>query len=91
MPRNMSFMLTTEQIRKAMRDPASWVLRLRYKDNEGITTIRTVSPYRIDADSILVLCLAREECRRLKLSSCSEIELVSAADVLMPVAIEVVT
>ena len=77
-------------ILKALRDPDNWVIRLRYKASAGVTTIRTVSPYRIYDDSILVLCLAREECRLLKLDRCSDIELVPAADVLMPVAIEVV-
>ncbi len=79
------------QIVQALHDPDNWVIRLHYKDGNGVTTIRTVSPYRIDDDSMLVLCLAREECRRLKLSRCSQIALVPASDVLMPVEIEVVT
>lgn len=86
MPRNMSFMLTT-----ALNDPDHWVIRLQYTDGKGITTIRTISPYRIDGDSMLILCLGREEFRSLKLSRCKKIELVPACDVLMPVAIEVVS
>ena len=75
------------EIRTAMRDPNKWVVRLRYVDSKGIATIRVVSPIRLEGDSIMVLCLAREECRRLLLKRVSKVELVAASDVLMPVEI----
>jgi predicted DNA-binding transcriptional regulator YafY len=71
----------------AMRDPDTWVVRLRYKDSKGDVTIRVVSPVRIEGESVLALCLAREECRRFKLCNVSQVKLVRASDVLMPVQI----
>lgn len=73
----------------ALRDPDQWVVRLRYVDSKGVATIRVVSPIRIEGASFMVLCLAREECRRLILARVSDVELVKACDVLMPVAIVV--
>jgi predicted DNA-binding transcriptional regulator YafY len=73
----------------AMRDPDQWVVRLRYVDSKGVATIRVVSPIRLEGDSVMVLCLAREECRRLVLKRVSQVELVAACDVLMPVSITV--
>ena len=71
----------------AMRDPDRWVVRIRYTDSKGKVTIRVVSPICLIKDSILVLCLAREEPRRLKVNQISDVELVAASDVLMPVPI----
>lgn len=71
----------------ALRDPDRWVVRLRYVDSKGVTTVRVVSPIRLEGDSVMVLCLAREECRRLIMARISNVELVAACDVLMPVEI----
>lgn len=71
----------------AMRDPDNLVVRLQYQDSTGKTTIRVVSPIRLEGDSIMALCLAREQCRRLILSRISKVELIRACDVLMPVPI----
>jgi predicted DNA-binding transcriptional regulator YafY len=75
----------------AMRDPDQWVVRLRYKDAAGKTTIRIVSPIRLEGASVMALCLAREQCRRLILNRISHVELIQACDVLMPVPIVEVT
>ena len=73
--------------RAAMRDPDRWVVRLQYIDAKGISTVRVVSPIRFENDSVVVLCLAREQCRRLILDRVSDVKLLHAADVLMPVPI----
>lgn len=75
------------ELRTAMRDPDRWVVRVRYVDSKGIATVRVVSPIRLEGDSIMVLCLARQECRRMVLKRVSRVELVAACDVLMPVEI----
>jgi hypothetical protein len=74
-------------LRAAMRDPDNWVVRLRYIDAKGISTIRVVSPIRFENDSVVVLCLAREQCRRMILERVSDVKLLHSADVLMPVPI----
>lgn len=78
-----------------MCDPERWVVRLRYRDSKGVTTVRVVSPIRFEGvsakRSVMVLCLSREECRRLILVRVSDVELIPASDVLMPVEIVVVS
>lgn len=71
----------------AMRDPDNWVVRLRYVDAKGTTTVRVVSPIRFEGELVMVLCLAREQCRLLALERVSHVELLPASDVLMPVPI----
>lgn len=78
-------------IRKAIASPDDWVLQIDYRDKKGITTRRVVSPIRvIGNDRMLALCLCREETRQFSLSQCSNITLQPAANVLMPVPMEVI-
>ncbi len=70
-----------------MRDPDKWVIRLRYVDSKGVATVRVVSPIRLEGKSLMALCLAREECRRLILDRITCVEMVPSCDVLMPVPI----
>jgi predicted DNA-binding transcriptional regulator YafY len=80
-----------QQIQSALRDPDQWVVRLTYEDKSGSITERVVSPIRwIDAKTMLALCLCRENPRRFDLSRCSEVQLLPAHDVLMPVPLRIV-
>lgn len=84
---NQSELMTV--LNKAMNAQDDWVIRMVYKDKAGNRTRRVVSPIRfIDSDNIMALCLGREEPRRFELGRCSELELVDANEVLMPVEIE---
>jgi len=78
-----------DKLARAMREPDSWVVVMRYLDSSGSMTERCVSPIRfIGQHSMLALCLCREEPRRFELSKCGNVRLVSSDDVLMPVAIK---
>ncbi|MEP3478465.1 MAG: hypothetical protein ABJZ55_04400 [Fuerstiella sp.] len=78
-------------IRKAIESPDDWVLQIDYLDKKGITTRRVVSPIRIvGKDRMLALCLCREETRQFHLTQCSNMTLLQACDVLMPVPMHVV-
>lgn len=78
-------------LNKAMNAESDWVIRMVYKDKAGKRTRRVVSPIRfIDPENMLALCLGREEPRRFELERCSELELVNANEVLMPVDIEII-
>lgn len=79
--------IVNRKILTAMRDPDRWVVRLRYVDSKGVATVRVVSPIRLEGKMLMVLCLAREQCRLLVLERVSDVELLPACDVLMPVPI----
>jgi predicted DNA-binding transcriptional regulator YafY len=84
-------MTTIEQnkLRRALRDPDHFVLRITYRDREGTITERMVSPIRlVDSRTMLALCLCRESPRRFDLERCSGLELVEAHDILMPCPIK---
>ncbi len=75
----------------ALADSDTYAIRMHYTTHDGNVTERIVSPIRfVGDDSILALCLCREEPRRFTLSQCSNVKLMLAADVLMPVAIQVI-
>ena len=79
----------TRLINRAMGCPDDFVIRLSYQDSKGEKTRRTVSPIRyLKGGRLLALCLSREEPRQFYLNRCSEIELQSATDVLMPMPLE---
>lgn len=79
---------TARLIAHAMHNPDEWVVRLRYRGKDGVTTERIISPIKmVSPTAILALCLCREEPRRFELERCSHFELVNANDILMPVAI----
>ena len=62
-----------------------FVVQFDYCDAKGQTTRRVVSPVRlVGSDRFLGLCLCREEPRQFYLNRCSEMRLLSASDVLMP-------
>lgn len=82
---------TARLIAHAMHNPDEWVIRLRYRGKDGVTTERIISPIKmVSPTAILALCLCREDPRRFELERCSHFELVNANDVLMPVAIRVI-
>lgn len=75
----------TRLISRAMKSPDDYVIELSYRNAKGETTRRTVSPIRyLKGGRLLALCLCREEPRQFYLKQCSDIEIKSAADVLMP-------
>lgn len=79
------------KLRRALRDPDHFVLRITYRDREGTVTERMVSPIRmVDARTMLALCLCRESPRRFDLERCSDLELVASHEVLMPCPIRTV-
>lgn len=76
-------------ISKAMQAPESFVLRIIYKDEKGVKRRRVVSPIRfVGQEAFSALCLCREQPRTFKFDRCESMEILPAADVLMPVAIE---
>ncbi|XZE35355.1 hypothetical protein SH501x_000845 [Pirellulaceae bacterium SH501] len=78
-------------VNKAMLDPDAFVIRMRYRDKQGTLTERVVSPIKwLKGNAILALCLCRETPRRFEIDQCSDVRLVDATEVLMPVAIEVI-
>lgn len=71
----------------ATRRADDYVVQFDYVDAKGQTTRRTVSPIRfVSGDRFLALCLCREEPRQFYLQRCSNPQLIAAADVLMPIA-----
>ncbi len=78
-------------INRAMQNPDGLVIQLRYIDKAGVVTERVVSPIRwLGGHSLLALCLCRETPRRFELARCSDIRLLRAEDVLMPVPIRTI-
>lgn len=76
------------KINRAMRDPDQWAIRFAYQDSEGFRTLRHVSPTSWQArDCFRGLCLSRENYRLFKLNRVSDLELVPAADLTMPIEI----
>ena len=75
----------------SMNAPDNHVVRMRYRDKDGVVTERVVSPIRfIGRTAMMALCLSREEPRRFELDQCSQIELMDASDVLMPVELRII-
>jgi predicted DNA-binding transcriptional regulator YafY len=78
-------------LNQAMSAPDDLVVALRYTDKKGVTTERVVSPIRwLQGKALLALCLCRETPRRFDLERCSDVRLMNANDILMPVPIRVV-
>lgn len=74
-----------QTIRRAMDDSDEFVIAMDYRDSKGVTTRRIVSPIRfLASDRFLGLCLCREEPRQFYLDRCSQLRLMPAAEVLMP-------
>ncbi len=72
-------------ISQAAHRSDEFVIQFDYCDAKGQTTRRVVSPIRfVGPDRFLGLCLCREEPRQFYLQRCSEMQLLSAAEVLMP-------
>jgi predicted DNA-binding transcriptional regulator YafY len=72
----------------AARDPDNLAIRMVYTDRDGNRTRRCISPIEVGEEKIKALCLCREQVRFFKVESCSEIELIDSAELLMPVEIE---
>lgn len=73
---------------KAIQDSDNLVVEFEYVDAKGEVTRRVVSPIRfLGGKRFLGLCLSREEPRQFYLDRCSKLEIRSAHDFLMPVAI----
>ena len=72
-------------LRRAMLDSDNYVVELEYLDSKGNRTRRTVSPIRFVGNyRFLGLCLCREEPRQFQLSRCTNVRLVPASEVIMP-------
>lgn len=70
----------------AMHQPELLVIAMEYRDAKNIATQRIVSPIRwLDQQRFLALCLCREEPRQFYLTRCTDVRLVRASEVLMPV------
>jgi len=78
---------------RAKCDPDRWVVRIDYSaGTDGAGTRRVISPIRIVRKTqLLALCLAREQPRLFAMDRISNVHLVDANDVLMPVQIEQLT
>lgn len=80
-----------QMIARAMQHPDDWVCKIVYQDKDGRRTRRVVSPVRYSNESrqsVMALCLCRQENRFFKLSGITSMEMVRANDVLMPHTIE---
>ena len=81
-----------QKITMAMEAPDDYVLALDYRDVKGDVTSRMVSPIRYIglgmSDRISALCLCREEPRTFSLHRMSNVRVVSASEILMPVALK---
>ncbi|WP_198953692.1 hypothetical protein [Rhodopirellula sp. MGV] len=76
-------------LRRAMIDSETFVVELEYADAKGNLTRRIVSPIRfVGNDRVLALCLCREEPRQFYLSRCSNVRLLPAVEVIMPVPMQ---
>jgi len=76
-------------INTAMRDSDQWAVRFIYQDRDGFRTIRHVSPTSWkNNECFRGLCLSRQDYRLFKLKQLSNLELVLAIDLVMPIAIE---
>jgi predicted DNA-binding transcriptional regulator YafY len=72
-------------IRRAMQGSDEYVIEMQYVDAKGERSRRVVSPIRfLSSRRFLALCLCREEPRQFYLDRCSEIRLLPAAEVMMP-------
>lgn len=79
-------MMIQSMLRRAMQNPDQWVVELDYQDSKGVTSRRVVSPIRfLSSARFLALCLCREEPRQFYLERCTNVRIVNAADVMMPV------
>ncbi|WP_201743775.1 WYL domain-containing protein [Roseiconus nitratireducens] len=77
-------------LRRAMIDTETFVVEMVYVDSQGNRTRRVVSPIRfVGQDRFLGLCLCREEPRQFHLSRCQDVRLIPAAEVMMPVPMQV--
>jgi len=74
-------------INRAMHDSDNYVIELDYIDAKGAVTRRVVSPIRfLPGNRLLALCLCREAPRQFHLSRCSNVRLLRAEEVMMPMA-----
>lgn len=74
---------------KAMQAPDDFVVSMKYRAKSGEVTERVVSPIRFKTDKLLLaLCLGREEPRTFDIDSCTDLVLMPANDVMMPVPIK---
>ncbi len=77
---------TRQVLRQALQNTDDWVIEFEYLDSKGVRSHRVVSPIRfVSGDRFLGLCLSREEPRQFYLSGCSNAELQSAGNYLMPI------
>ena len=75
-------------IRKAMGNSDDFVVAIDYTDAQGEVSRRVVSPIRFLGNRrFLALCLCREEPRQFYLKRCSNVQLLKASEVMMPMPI----
>lgn len=78
-----------QHVAMAMREPDTFVIRMVYTDDKGQRTRRYVSPIRfVDQETLMALCLCREEPRSFLFDRIEEVQLIKAHEVLMPMTIE---
>ena len=76
---------TRQVLRQALQNTDDLVIEFEYRDSKGVRSRRVVSPIRfVSGDRFLGLCLSREEPRQFYLSACSNAQLPTAVDYLMP-------
>lgn len=70
---------------RAIRDPDHWACRILYRAAGGVQTVRNISPVRFtNADqTVLALCVGREENRQFSIRNIIDIKLIDASTVLM--------
>ncbi len=71
-------------IRRAIREPDRFVLRIKYVDSKLAITERVVSPISFDGRVMQALCLGREQVRSFTVDGIATVEIVDANKVLMP-------
>lgn len=77
---------------RAQLNPDEWIVRVLYTDEAGRRTIRYISPTRMleRKGYLRALCLAREEVRTFALDRISDVALIAAHKIQMPVPVLVV-
>ena len=70
-------------------DHDRYAAQIQYTDTKGRSTVRTVSPIRYSTpETLLAICLGREEPRAFKVQNITRAKLVDANDILAPIEVK---